>query len=552
MTRAVNNSVSWAGLADVCRLKAEFQDLGLTLTVWDTQGQLSQDFHRCAVGETLDLPVEQTVLILRQLAMAAIEKGEPIRGRSACGCCAIAIPLLHRRRITGAATVCFPVLDELAVSQFHAFSRRANLDCPTVSRLLGECNRYRLEDADRVERLSGLLIQRELAARVANEELGNLSANLVNSYEELSLLYRISGSMNVAAPPQDFIHNVCRDLLEVMNIESAAGVVSAHPPAILKDMVIISGDIDLNVDQVRMLSAMISPRLANQKDPVLENHFLAEESSGLGRTIKKFVAVPLLMEGRSIGMLVAINKTDRDFDSNDAKLLHSIANQASVLLTNHRLYADLQDLLMGVLHALTATIDAKDRYTCGHSQRVALLSKLLAQKAGLTPPEAHQVYLAGLLHDIGKIGVPEAVLQKEGRLTPEEYVLMKEHSALGAKILQDIHQLDGVIEGILTHHERPDGRGYPRGLSGSQVPLAGMIIGLADVFDAMTSDRTYRKALSLETALAEIKRCAGAQFDRRLVDLLMSFDFTALMEELRRCTTQRQDILSPQAKEVLK
>ncbi len=551
MTSEVKSSVSWAGLADVCRLKAEFRELGLTLTVWDTQGRFHQDFRRCAVGETLDVPVEEIVPVLRQLAMAAVEKGQPIRGRSDCGCCTIAIPLLHRRRVTGAATVCFPVLDERAISQFQALSWRAKLDRQTVSNLLGECGRYRLEDADRVERFSGLLIQRELAARVANEELGNLSANLANSYEELSLLYRISGSMNIAAPPQDFIYNVCNDLLEVMSIESAAGVVSAHPPAILKDMVIVSGDVDLNMDQVRLLSAMIASRLADQKDPVLENHFVADAASGLGQTIKKFVAVPLLMESRSIGMLVAINKKGRDFDSNDAKLLHSIANQASVLLSNHRLYADLQDLLMGVLHALTATIDAKDRYTCGHSQRVALLSKLLAQKAGLSPSEAHQVYLAGLLHDIGKIGVPEAVLQKEGRLTPEEYVLMKEHSALGAKILRDIHQLDGVIEGILTHHERPDGRGYPRGLSGPQVPLAGLIIGLADVFDAMTSDRTYRKALSLETALAEIKRCAGVQFDRRLVDLLMSFDFTALMEQLRSCTTQRQDILPPQVQEVL-
>ena len=551
MSTAVKNSASWAGLADVCPLKAEFRQLGLTLTVWDTQGQVNQDFCRCAVAERLDLPVGEIVPILRQLATAAVEKGQSIRGRGSCGCCVIAIPLLHRRRVTGAATICFPVLDDPAFSRFQDLSRQAKLESQAVSGLLRECDRYRLEDADRVEHLSGLLIQRELAARAANEELGNLSSNLANSYEELSLLYRISGCMNIAAPPQDFIYNVCKDLLEVMNIESAAGVVSAHPPAILKDMVIVAGDIDLNMDQVRMLSTMISPRLADQKDPVLENHFAAEASSGLGQTVEKFVAVPLMMENRSIGMLVAINKIDRDFDSNDAKLLHSIANQASVLLTNHRLYADLQDLLMGVLHALTATIDAKDRYTCGHSQRVALLSKLLAQKAGLSPPEAHQVYLAGLLHDIGKIGVPEAVLQKEGRLTPEEYMLMKEHSALGAKILRDIHQLDGVIEGILTHHERPDGRGYPRGLSGSQVPLAGLIIGLADVFDAMTSDRTYRKALSLETALAEIKRCAGAQFDRGLVDLLMSFDFAALMEQLQKCTTQRQDILPPQVQEAL-
>jgi putative nucleotidyltransferase with HDIG domain len=549
MTTTARISASWAGLADLCRLEAEFRQLGLTLTIWDTQGQLVQEFRRCAIGERLNESECDAAARLKSLALAAIEGGRPVHGRSACNCCVVAIPIHHRRRIMGAATVCFAVPDEVLMFRI----RQQNMDEQSSSRLIHECGRYRLEDAERVELIAGFLIQRELSVRVANEELGKLSANLTNSYEELSLLYRISGSMNVAAPPQDFINNVCNDLLEVMDIEAAAGLVGAHPPAIARDMVFLSGDIDLNTDQVRVLASALGPRLADQKDPVLENHFAADSDSGLGQAIRSFVAVPLMMEDQSIGMLVAINKIGRDFDSSDAKLLHSIANQTSVLLANHRLYADLQDLLMGVLHALTATIDAKDPYTCGHSQRVALLSKLLAQKAGLSPSEAHQVYLAGLLHDIGKIGVPEAVLRKEGRLTPEEYMQMKEHSRLGAKILQDIHQLDGVIEGILTHHERPDGRGYPLGISGSQVPMAGLIVGLADVFDAMTSDRTYRKALPLENALAEIKRCAGAQFDRRMVDLLMSFDFTQLMEQLYSCTSQRQEmILPPQVTEAKK
>jgi putative nucleotidyltransferase with HDIG domain len=206
------------------------------------------------------------------------------------------------------------------------------------------------------------------------------------------------------------------------------------------------------------------------------------------------------------------------------------------------LYADLQDLLMGVLHALTATIDAKDPYTCGHSQRVAMLSKLLAQRVGFPPAKVQELYLAGLLHDIGKIGVPEQVLCKEGRLTDEEYGSMKRHPSIGAKILQGIRQLDEVIVGILTHHERPDGKGYPQRLSGAQVPIEGRIVGLADVFDAMTSDRTYRKAMQLNVVLAEIRRCAGTQFDPLLVDLLMTFDFTKLMKDLHQ-TSQTPNVL---------
>jgi putative nucleotidyltransferase with HDIG domain len=322
-----------------------------------------------------------------------------------------------------------------------------------------------------------------------------------------------------------------------MDIQAAAGIVYAHPPALQDDAVVLAGNIDLNLDQIRMLITHIGSLLSGQNEPVLVNDFVAAPDSGVGSAVKTFIAAPLMTEGHLIGLLMAINKKDGDFDSGDSKLLHSISDQASVFLVNHRLYADLQDLLMGVLHALTATIDAKDPYTRGHSQRVALLSRKLAKGYGMGPAKVQQIYLAGLLHDIGKIGVPEAVLCKEGRLTAEEYETIKRHPAIGAKILQGIRQLEEVVGGILTHHERPDGRGYPHGLHGADVPIEGRIVGLADVFDAMTSDRTYRKALKLEDTVAEIQRCAGAQFDQSLVNLLMSFDFPLLMEELRQCNS---------------
>ena len=129
--------------------------------------------------------------------------------------------------------------------------------------------------------------------------------------------------------------------------------------------------------------------------------------------------------------------------------------------------------------------------------------------------------MAGLLHDVGKIGVPESVLQKTGRLTPEEFEQMKKHPQIGARILADVKQVKPLVPGVLYHHERYDGKGYPAGLAGSDIPLMGRIICLADCFDAMTSNRTYRKALPLEVALTEIRRCAGTQFDPALAEAFL-------------------------------
>jgi putative nucleotidyltransferase with HDIG domain len=212
----------------------------------------------------------------------------------------------------------------------------------------------------------------------------------------------------------------------------------------------------------------------------------------------------------------------------------AVGNQAAVFLTNNRLYADLQGLLMGVLHALTASIDAKDPYTCGHSQRVALISRRLAEECGFSPEKVQQIYLAGLLHDIGKIGVPETILRKKGRLTEEEYDVIKRHPLLGANILGGIRQLDDIVVGILSHHERPDGKGYPRGLKGDQVPMEGRILCLADCFDAMTSVRTYREALPLPAAIEEIRNNAGAQFDVGVVETFLSIDLKKFAEETKQ------------------
>jgi HD-GYP domain-containing protein (c-di-GMP phosphodiesterase class II) len=233
--------------------------------------------------------------------------------------------------------------------------------------------------------------------------------------------------------------------------------------------------------------------------------------------------------------MVAINRIGKqDFDSTDAQLFNSVANGCAVFIENGRLFNDLKTLFMGSLKALTRSIDAKDQYTRGHSERVAFISRWIAERLAEEEPldeeQIHRVYLAGLLHDIGKIGIDEAVLRKKGKLTEQEYECIRKHPSIGAGILREIKQMHDIVPGVLYHHERIDGKGYPGGFVGEQIPLIGKIVGLADGFDAMTSKRTYRDARSVEQALEEIKKGLGTQFDEKIARVFLDSDIYRLWD----------------------
>ncbi len=247
-----------------------------------------------------------------------------------------------------------------------------------------------------------------------------------------------------------------------------------------------------------------------------------------------------------LGCLFTLGKLTGDFDSQDSKLLNSIGNESAIYLENAMLFDDVHGLMMGLLHSLTSAVDAKDAYTCGHSERVAVLARQLTLEAGMSEAFAERIYMTGLLHDVGKIGVPESVLQKTGRLTPEEFEQMKKHPQIGARILSDIKQISDVIPGVLHHHERYGGQGYPYGLVGEDIPLMGRIICLADCFDAMTSNRTYRKALPLEVALTEIRRCSGTQFDPALTEAFLRIDIDKFKEILADHSTRARLLMDSQ------
>jgi HD-GYP domain-containing protein (c-di-GMP phosphodiesterase class II) len=178
---------------------------------------------------------------------------------------------------------------------------------------------------------------------------------------------------------------------------------------------------------------------------------------------------------------------------------------------------------------LAEAVDAKDRYTRGHSQRVAEYAKALAQASGYDEGFVELVYVSGTLHDVGKIGVPDEVLKKTSRLTDEEFAQIKLHPELGEKIVMQIPELRDTLPGVRSHHERYDGRGYPDRLAGEQIPLIARILSIADAFDAMTSDRSYREGMTFEHALSQIREGSGSQFDPDL-----AATFVAMMESDRQ------------------
>ena len=296
------------------------------------------------------------------------------------------------------------------------------------------------------------------------------------------------------------------------------------------------GDSDIAIEHIQKL---LETAVANQNEQThvwnAKNGF-REVVTGI--EIKNYILTSVQIDTSRNVWLVAFNKNgptegllddekvvDRnqlEFGTVEAGLLRAMAVMLAAHGRNNELYREKEALLVGVIRSLVSTIDAKDAYTSGHSDRVAEMSKRIAKAMGFSELECEQVFMAGMLHDIGKIGVPDHVLGKPDKLSAEEFEMMKKHPTIGFKILEHLKSLEYVLEGVLYHHERLDGQGYPFKLQGEQIPLLGRIIAVADGYDAMTSDRVYRKGLTTAKAECILREDAGTQWDVRVVESFFS------------------------------
>lgn len=244
-----------------------------------------------------------------------------------------------------------------------------------------------------------------------------------------------------------------------------------------------------------------------------------------GHPLQSLILVQVRHRANHFGWLLAVNRRtppDNPVDAEFGTIEASMLQASGVLLATHAhnasLFQEKEEVLVGMILTLVRTLEARDSYTQGHSDRVASIARVLAEEMGGTDEDSHRVHLSGLLHDIGKIGIPDQILNKPGRLTEEDFERIKLHPTIGMQILSGIRSLSDVLPGVHYHHERVDGAGYPAGLSGDSIPWDARILAVADAFDAMTSDRPYRRGMPFEKAASIIRDGAGTQWDCDVVD----------------------------------
>jgi HD-GYP domain-containing protein (c-di-GMP phosphodiesterase class II) len=249
--------------------------------------------------------------------------------------------------------------------------------------------------------------------------------------------------------------------------------------------------------------------------------------SRYGFTRRTVISAPIRIKDRTLGVIELTNKRgDDSFSEEDLAMMQSIANQAAVAIENANLYMEVQKSYFDTIKALVQAVEETDKYTRGHSERVTTFSVKIAVSMGLNEKQLENIRYGGVLHDIGKIGINVNIIQKPGRLTKEEYSLIKHHPVIGERIIGPIEFLSGVLPIISQHHERYDGQGYPQGLDGKRMVVEARVLGVADAYDAMITARPYRDPLPRSEAIAELRRCSGTQFDPIVVE-----HFLAILEE---------------------
>jgi len=512
------------------RLRDRCHGLGLSTWRCDNTGLVLREPEEVGpVGLFLQSPV-----ILKFITDAVREwslQDEPAICELFRGCWAIPIEETHRHRRTGFTVLVAFGAESLDGRTIVETCGAEQLDAVGLKRSLTARATYTPHSC-RLTRDALLWMVQDLGTIAEHEQTtAGFTRQLTDSYETIDLLYGLGRSMSDLTQPTKFITRMCERVKFTLGFGWVSVWTSADersPGTSTSDRLYIGGEPSTSQTDLESGIRDALARASAEGHQDSARIILSELNGKLLPGGSQILLQPIVRGGRPLAAIMAGDKAgdDPQVSSYDIQLLEAAAGFIGAFLDNSALYAEQQAMFLGTLEALTSSIDAKDRYTCGHSERVAHLSQQLALAAGLSTEQAERVRIAGLVHDVGKIGVPEAVLSKAGKLTDEEFAAIKLHPEIGHRILKDIPKLDDILPGVLHHHERYDGRGYPHGLKGDDIPLCGRLIAIADTFDAMSSTRSYRSALPRAAVLTEIQKCAGSQLDPRLAPLFVKLDFT--------------------------
>jgi len=379
---------------------------------------------------------------------------------------------------------------------------------------------------DRAQQLSSLLwlttarLQDHLSAAY---ELHNLSREIVCNYEHLSWLCRASTRFGSTLSPERICERLAEEVMEELRPQNVL-VALLDPDTGQPRVCACCGEpTDAYAVPVGdMKEGVLAHVLASSQPTIVCNVIHSAPPPHHGAMVGSVLCVPLAANDKVLGAVCAREKlSGEEFFAVDMKLVSTISAQSAVAISNSLLFQDIKELFLGTVRSLASAVDAKDPYTLGHSQRVTRSVLAIAEELEFPADSLEDVQLAGLLHDVGKIGLPDHILLKPGRLSDEEWAEVKKHPARGEEILRPIKQMARVATWIRHEHERWDGSGYPDSLRGAEIPLASRIIAVADAYDALTSERSYRRAVPAEAALSQLQAAAGTDYDPMVVEAFL-------------------------------
>lgn len=477
-------------------------------------------------------------MLLTDLKMPGIDGLELIKkAKQEC-------PEIRAIMVTGYATVDTAVqslrhgVDDYITKPFNIFELKKAVKLTLHTRQVEMENMQLLKNLERANRelninKNGLTEK----VQITGEQLTMAQKELVQRVNELSTVNEISKAITSVLDMDELLSLCLKEINEKLKVKHSSIMFIDEEG----DGLIVKASHGYRSRQIlgntQKIDEGIAGRVVTEKKPILVKDIMHDKKFNGGERpdykTKSFVSVPLITEGRVLGVINIIDKeSGGSFCDTDVNLLCTIAGQVSIALENAKLYEKLEANCFNMVKSLAAGLDAKDNYTSGHSERVSEYSSAMASIMGVSDKEKKTLLHAALLHDIGKIGISELILNKTGKLDDAEFDIIKSHPSTGEKIVKPLTFLGDTLHHIRGHHESFDGSGYPDRLGGDDLPLLTKIMTVADAFDAMTSTRTYRPSMETNKAVSELKRVAGKQFDPEVVDAFASSEIIKTKSDL--------------------